>query len=411
VYFYAFFIISIFLCSELKADILNGSFTNGSQNWITQQNFYCTNSGYSGYRTAPGYAWFASSTGQPANSIWGTLTQSFIMPSSFSSASINFYTSITTDEITTTTAYDKMTCTVTDGSTQEVSQITLSNLDASSGYVGRTIPIPATMAGHTLTLTFYAQNDAAKPTVFRVDDVSLNITTNSLPDLTITAGTQTVTSSNIKAGSNIEVSCSEDNSGSVSAGSNNVGIYLSKDATLTPGNNGDIFLGNISFPSISPNSNSIVYSNNLIIPSSISQGNYYLFFWADGDQVINESDENNNFASIPIFVTDVKKEASGNIPKSYNLYQNFPNPFNPITVIKYDLPYESTVKLNICNAVGKVVKELINAKQASGNYEVNFEAGNLPSGIYIYTIEIWSNESNGSSIADFKSSKKMILLK
>src|SRR5450759_4154750 len=93
-------VLSIFfalMANEAKADILNGSFDNAGANWITTSAFHCTNSGLTGYRTSPGYAWFAASDGSPANNITGTLSQSFTMPTSFNSAYVDFYTRISTD--------------------------------------------------------------------------------------------------------------------------------------------------------------------------------------------------------------------------------------------------------------------------------------------------------------------------
>ena len=89
------------------------------------------------------------------------------------------------------------------------------------------------------------------------------------------------------------------------------------------------------------------------------------------------------------------------IPKEYNLYQNYPNPFNPTTKIKYDLPIASDVKLNIYDLLGRKVKEIVNTKQQAGRYEVQFDASNLASGVYIYQLVV----------NQFVSSKKMILLK
>lgn len=174
--------------SKTNAQILNGSFTNAGTSWITTGSFHATNSGFTDYNSAPGYAYFSATDGQigDSNGISGTLTQSVNMPSSFTSANIQFYTKITTQETTTTSKYDYMNCTVTDGTTNSNFQIQLSNLDASSGYVLRTLTIPTTMAGHNVTLTFYAQNDAAKGTVFRIDDVSLNINSTNSNNLTIT---------------------------------------------------------------------------------------------------------------------------------------------------------------------------------------------------------------------------------
>jgi hypothetical protein len=95
---------------------------------------------------------------------------------------------------------------------------------------------------------------------------------------------------------------------------------------------------------------------------------------------------------------DSKKEL---LPTEYTLYQNYPNPFNPTTTIKYDLPNTSDVSLIIYDILGRKVKELFNSKQQAGRYEVQFNASNLASGVYIYRL-----------IADkYMSSRKMILLR
>jgi len=89
------------------------------------------------------------------------------------------------------------------------------------------------------------------------------------------------------------------------------------------------------------------------------------------------------------------------LPTEYTLYQNYPNPFNPITTIKYDLPNAGNVSLVIYDILGKRVKELVNTKQQSGRYEIQFDASNLATGVYIYQF-----------ITDkYINSKKMILLK
>jgi hypothetical protein len=89
------------------------------------------------------------------------------------------------------------------------------------------------------------------------------------------------------------------------------------------------------------------------------------------------------------------------LPTEYTLYQNYPNPFNPTTTIKYDLPSASEVSLIIYDILGRKVKELVNTKQQAGRYEIQFNASNIASGVYIYQL-----------VAEkFISSKKMILLK
>jgi N-acetylmuramoyl-L-alanine amidase/CARDB len=123
---------------------------------------------------------------------------------------------------------------------------------------------------------------------------------NSQPDLTITAGTQTVSLTTVTAGNSITASCSEDNSGSSAAGANHVTLWLSSDNILNTGN--DTYLGQIAFPSLPASSNSLILSSNITIPAATCAGNYYLFFWADGNQVVAESNESNNFASRQITV-------------------------------------------------------------------------------------------------------------
>ncbi len=74
------------------------------------------------------------------------------------------------------------------------------------------------------------------------------------------------------------------------------------------------------------------------------------------------------------------------IPKEFALKQNFPNPFNPSTMIRYSLPENTRVRLVIYDILGKQVAELVNREEAAGNYEVKFDGSNLASGIYFYRL-------------------------
>jgi len=94
-------------------------------------------------------------------------------------------------------------------------------------------------------------------------------------------------------------------------------------------------------------------------------------------------------------------EVEISIPTRFSLNQNFPNPFNPSTTIKYSLKDEGRVSLKIFNSLGEEVRTLVNEIKPAGNYEVEFNASELPSGIYIYSIQA----------GEYISSKKMILLK
>ncbi len=100
-------------------------------------------------------------------------------------------------------------------------------------------------------------------------------------------------------------------------------------------------------------------------------------------------------------------EAEISMPEIYSLEQNYPNPFNPSTIIKYSLADESSVKLLIYNSIGEKVDELINKTQSAGSYEINYDAGNLSSGVYFYSLE--ANAVSGKT--NFKTMKKMILVK
>ncbi len=91
----------------------------------------------------------------------------------------------------------------------------------------------------------------------------------------------------------------------------------------------------------------------------------------------------------------------------FSLDQNYPNPFNPSTVISYSIPFEGSVRLRVFNTLGEMVGELVNQTQTAGEYQTTFDAGNLASGMYFYSIEAVS--SDGSQ--NLKEVKKMLLQK
>ncbi len=88
-------------------------------------------------------------------------------------------------------------------------------------------------------------------------------------------------------------------------------------------------------------------------------------------------------------------------PGKYELSQNFPNPFNPTTTIQFSVPEAGLVKLTVYNVIGEKVAELVNKNMEAGYHNVQFNAGNLNSGIYIYKIEA----------NNFTKIRKMMLLK
>ncbi|VAX24866.1 hypothetical protein MNBD_IGNAVI01-2252, partial [hydrothermal vent metagenome] len=111
-------------------------------------------------------------------------------------------------------------------------------------------------------------------------------------------------------------------------------------------------------------------------------------------------------------LNSTKKDEDAGTPISFELNQNYPNPFNPTTKIKYTIPSDtkreiSNVKLVVYDVLGKEVTTLVNKEQTSGQYEVEFRANGLSSGIYFYRLKIFSHGQR----KDFDKTKKMILLR
>ena len=106
------------------------------------------------------------------------------------------------------------------------------------------------------------------------------------------------------------------------------------------------------------------------------------------------------FAFSIITITDVAA-GGDNIPDGFMLYQNYPNPFNPSTKISYEIPIEGNVTIKIYDLLGREMMTLVDGIQKSGKYEVELNAANFTSGVYLYTIKS----------AHYSNTKKLILLK
>jgi hypothetical protein len=94
-------------------------------------------------------------------------------------------------------------------------------------------------------------------------------------------------------------------------------------------------------------------------------------------------------------------EVTFDVPKDFVLQQNFPNPFNPSTTIRYAVPQTSPVIIKVYDLTGQEVATLVNEVKEAGTYEVKFDAGKLASGVYIYRM----------TAGEFTSVKKMNVLK
>jgi hypothetical protein len=123
-----------------------------------------------------------------------------------------------------------------------------------------------------------------------------------------------------------------------------------------------------------------------------------------------------NGASCEFGLDDIYWEGGGTVsviegefsktPIKYSLNNNYPNPFNPLTTIRYDLPEYGFVNVTIYNVMGELVKDLVNSQQNAGYQSIQWDATNnkgqpVSAGLYLYTIQA----------GEFRQTKKMVLLK
>ena len=123
-----------------------------------------------------------------------------------------------------------------------------------------------------------------------------------------------------------------------------------------------------------------------------------------------------NGASCEFGLDDIYWEGGGTVsvidgkfvetPTKFRLQNNFPNPFNPLTTIRYDLPEYGFVNVTIYNVMGELVKDLVNSQQNAGYQSIQWDATNnkgqpVSAGLYLYTIQA----------GEFRQNKKMVLLK
>ncbi len=99
--------------------------------------------------------------------------------------------------------------------------------------------------------------------------------------------------------------------------------------------------------------------------------------------------------------TDMEREVIEPIPEKFELFQNYPNPFNSGTIIKFALPEDSYVKINVYDALGRLIAVPLNGDLKAGYHYIKFNASDLTSGIYFYEIIAGS----------FKDVKKMVVIK
>lgn len=127
----------------------------------------------------------------------------------------------------------------------------------------------------------------------------------------------------------------------------------------------------------------------------IPQQDRMIIFGGEGDSLYKDTWQFTNVSVIGI------QQISGSVPRNFSLEQSYPNPFNPGTKIRYQIPDNTFVSLKIYNANGKMIETIVNQIQNAGTYEADFDGSNLASGVYFYRLEA----------EGFTQTRKMILIK
>jgi len=142
-----------------------------------------------------------------------------------------------------------------------------------------------------------------------------------------------------------------------------------------------------------PSENSVTTHTYTYTDNAAHNGTTYTY----GLRIVNSNNDvtetNRTVTATPSFSSAVVTE--------YALLQNFPNPFNPETQIAYDLVEAGNVTLTVYNLMGQEVALLVNGMRDAGRHAITFNASNLPSGLYLYKLEV-----NG-----FSATHKMMLMK
>ena len=160
--------------------------------------------------------------------------------------------------------------------------------------------------------------------------------------------------------------------------------------------------GNVGVKVVNSDINNASFSHTRVY--NITAGSHDFYAVAENYVDLGGTGIADLYASLTVeFFPDIISEVqhSNEIITDYTLEQNFPNPFNPTTIIKYQIPALSFVTVKVYDVLGNEVATLVNEEKQVGSYEVNFEGTGLPSGIYFYRLQAGS----------FVETKKMVLMK
>ena len=152
---------------------------------------------------------------------------------------------------------------------------------------------------------------------------------------------------------------------------------------------------------------STIHPDTMYTATGLTNGTTYYFWVRAVDRFC--SPRISGYSNVLTITPTALSHNENKIPKVFALRQNYPNPFNPSTLIFYDIPKSSHVKIVIFDLLGREVVKLLDGSKQPGSYEIEWNAINYPSGVYIYKMEAFSSSDN--SVPFFTDTKKMIILK
>jgi hypothetical protein len=154
-------------------------------------------------------------------------------------------------------------------------------------------------------------------------------------------------------------------------------------------------------------------TDSTAVDSSTSAGEQYYYRITTVDVHGNESIPT---PELGITISALPGISGADLPDEFGLSQNFPNPFNPSTMIRYALPARTLVRLTVFNMLGQQVALLQNGEQEAGRHDVRFDAQGLPSGLYFYRLQVRPSESvSGRDSRDgagsYTDTKKLLIIR
>jgi hypothetical protein len=142
--------------------------------------------------------------------------------------------------------------------------------------------------------------------------------------------------------------------------------------------------------------------DDVVADLGVESGNSIDLIWtvtAQAGETVKFADE--SFELSIARMLGVSNEVDDQLPTEFALSQNYPNPFNPTTTISYDVPEAADVTLQVFDITGRKVAELVNSRKSAGTYNVEWNAQNVATGIYIYRLRA----------GDFSAVRKLTLIK